>query len=460
MKDNEYLENLILAAFLRDNHFSSVYLSAATQDMFSTSTNKTILQVLKMYVSQYNKLPSSDTMYSSLSTYCNQRGIDAQVKQLSIDHLGKLYDLVYDNKYTEDTFKKVATYNSLVSAIISSAKTLQEKGDSLTENDYDMILSRITKSIDIKSRSKTGILLDDVADHIAEYIEENSRYDKQGLVKTGIPSLDESFISGGMIPQELHVYSCPPGLGKTTMLVNMSANTILRNQDVIFIALGDNTEEDILLRIIANITRTPALKVMMGSIDYKERWNKIKGIYPMGKFVVTSYPIGSASISDIRSFITSACVKYDMNPKMVVIDYIDNLFTRTDVGSYYELGRLYTECKQLAEELNLVVLSASQSKVGNWSSGEKVGMGELAGSSAKAHVADFIGTIYDSFTNGEKQTFLYIAKSRRGKSGIEIPIVFDMDTQSVREAPSQKTFSQNIGVGDMFRKMEEGEVNE
>lgn len=458
---NEYLENIVLAAFLTDNHFSSTYLSTSSTEMFSSSQNKTILQVLKMYVATYNKLPTGTTLYSSLKSFCLQRGMSDQVTQLCIEHLDKLYNTSYDYKYLEDNYKKIATYNSLVSNILSSAQILQEKGTNLSNEDYDKILSNITNSINIKSNSKTGILLSDVADHIAQYIEENSRYDKDGLIRTGIPSLDSSFLAGGFIPQELHVLSCPPGMGKTSTLISISVTTILEGKDVIFIALGDNSEEDILLRAVASVTRTPAIRVMTGAKEYLDRWKTISEMYNMGKFVTVSYPIGSATVSDLRAFISATSVKYELKPKLVVIDYIDNLFTRSDIGSYYELGRLYTETKQLAEELNLVVLTASQSKVSNWNSGEKVGMGELAGSSAKSHIADGIYTIYDSYSKGNKETFLYIAKNRRGTSGLEIPISINLDTQTVYELKSpEKQFKQSQGSGGINPLSESQDIEE
>ena len=80
-------------------------------------------------------------------------GIDEAMKQRSIETLQECYKLNYNIDYVKDHFIKFATTNKLTDAIIDAAKKIKEKGDYLSDKDYEDIHDSIERAITIKARA-------------------------------------------------------------------------------------------------------------------------------------------------------------------------------------------------------------------------------------------------------------------------------------------------------------------
>ena len=286
--------------------------------MFATSSCKICINVYIDYIRQYNKLPSQEEMYSDLGRYCQKYGIDEIMKQRSIEILQECYKLNYNIDYVKDHFIKFATTNKLTEAIIDAAKTIKEKGDYLSERDYESIHENIEKAITIKARDTEGVLFADVADNPLGFMQTQNRYDKEAVVKSGIPTFDNAHMAGGPLPGEMYVVSAPPGRGKSTLLVNIGAAALLQGKDVVHIFVGDNTEADGVLRYCARLTGVPLSQIMLNSAQYIESWTYMKSNFELGNLIIGAYPIDGPSISDIRSFITKNIIRRGINPAIFI----------------------------------------------------------------------------------------------------------------------------------------------
>ena len=450
------LEKLVVAAFLREDSFYAQYSSIIDDTMFSTSSCKICINVYIDYTRQYNKIPTQEEMFHDLGKYCTKYGIDDKMKQHSIEVLQECYKISYNLDYVRDNFVRFATTNKLTDAIIDAAKTIKEKGEFLTEKDYDNIHTSIEEAITIKARDTEGVLFSEVADNPLEFMQTQNRYDKDSVVKTGIATFDNAHMAGGPLPGEMYVVSAPPGRGKSTLLVNIGAAALLQGKDIIHIFVGDNTEADGVLRYCARLTGVPMAQIMMNAAQYIESWNYLKTNFSLGNLVIGAYPIDGPTISDIRSFVTKNIIRRGIQPKVLILDYIDNCRRSDVMNSYEALGELYKKMKNICEELKLIGWTASQPKVDVWDSDGVAGLSSLAESSMKQHIIDGMITM-----NKKNDTSyqMYVPKLRRGRSDFSVDLLMDYERMFCKESMVTRNMTQkstNKGITTMDNYQNQG----
>lgn len=437
---DQTLEKLVVAAFLREETFYAQYSAIIEDTMFATSTCKICINVYIDYIRKYNKLPTQEEMYSDLGRYCLKYGIDETMKQRSIEILQECYRLNYNLDYVRDHFIKFATTNKLTDAIIDAAKKIKEKGEFLSEKDYEDIHENIEKAITIKARDTEGVLFSDVADNPLEFMQTQNRYDKGAIVKTGIATFDNAHMAGGPLPGEMYVVSAPPGRGKSTLLVNIGAQALLQGKDVIHIFVGDNTEADGVLRYCARLTGVALSQIMMNSENYMKSWTYLKENFTLGNLIIGAYPIDGPSIADIRSFITKNIIRRGIKPVVFILDYIDNCRRNDTMNSYEALGELYKKMKNICEELKLIGWTASQPKIEYWDSEGVAGLSSLAESSMKQHIIDGMITMTKK---NETSYQMYVPKLRRGRSDFTVDLMIDYERMFVKESYVSKNIPRN-----------------
>lgn len=428
-------EDLILAAFLREEKFAYKYVSVVDDSMFDNYDHKVCINAYLHYIRQYNTLPSQLEMHTEIHSYCEKYRLDPAIESSCLSLVSKCLDLKYNLDFIQDNFIRFATRNKVTSAILDAAKILHDKGDQVKESDYDHIQDLLTEAMSIKSKESEGVLFSDVADDPVTFIKQSNRYDPSTVIKTGIRSFDNRHIAGGPIPGEMYVVSAPPGRGKSTLLVNIGASALLQGKDIIHIFVGDNTEADGVLRYSSRLTGVPMSQIMMNSELYLPRWSSLKERFKLGNLVIQSYPIGGPSISDIRSFITKNIIQRSIDPKILILDYVDNCRRNYNLTSYDDFGAMYAQLKSIAEEMGLIIWTASQPKQETWDSDTPAGLNSLADSSKKQHHVDAMITLSKVSENSYK---LYVPKMRRGASDFSIDLTVEHDKSMIRESIPMK----------------------
>lgn len=424
-------EDLMLAAFIREEKFAYKYVSVVDEDMFDDFNHKVCINAYLHYIREYNTLPSQEELNSEVHEYCKKYRLDEAVETASLSLVSKCIDLKYNLDFIQDTFIKFATRNKVTSAIIDAAKILHDKGDQIKESDYDHIQDLLSEAMSIKSRESEGVLFDEVADDPVTFIKQSNRYDPSTVIKTGIRSFDNRHIAGGPIPGEMYVVSAPPGRGKSTLLVNIGASALLQGKDVVHVFVGDNTEADGVLRYSSRLTGVPMSQIMMNSTEYLPKWKSLRDRFKLGNLVLQSYSIGGPSISDIRSFITRSMIQRSIDPKILILDYVDNCRRNYNRSSYDDLGDMYAQLKSIAEEMGLVVWTASQPKQDTWDSDTPAGLNSLAESSKKQHHLDAMITMSRVSDNAYK---LYVPKMRRGAADFSVDLTVEHERSLIRES--------------------------
>jgi len=239
---------------------------------------------------------------------------------------------------------------------------------------------------------------------------------------TGLASLDsKEVLDGGLGRKELGVVVAPTGVGKSHWLVAMGAEAMRRGKNVVHYTF-ELSETAVGKRYDANL-------VGINSNSIRENREKIKEFYEkntdLGRLIIKEYPTRSCSVNMMRNHIEKLKLR-GFIPSMIVIDYADIMKSSKSYESIrHELMLVYEELRQLSQDFNLPIWTASQSNRAG-SGADVVGLENMSEAYGKAMVADCVITLArkpEEKASGFAR--LFVAKNRAGRDGLIFPIKID-----------------------------------
>ncbi|MEC7609776.1 MAG: DnaB-like helicase C-terminal domain-containing protein, partial [Verrucomicrobiota bacterium] len=145
----------------------------------------------------------------------------------------------------------------------------------------------------------------------------------------------------------------------------------------------------------------------------------------LGRLIIKEYPTRSCSVNMIRNHIEKLKLR-GFIPSMIVIDYADIMKSSKSYDSIrHELMLVYEELRQLSQDFNLPIWTASQSNRAG-SGADVVGLENMSEAYGKAMVADCVITLArkpEEKASGLAR--LFVAKNRAGRDGLIFPIRID-----------------------------------
>lgn len=421
---------LIIALLVREDKFLPQYFDIIKPEYFDTKQLQIITSLILDYYKKYNLAPTLRALQTEVVEYHKKY----KINEVILRDIDKILDYVYtcdlsDVNYVKDKILEFGRDQKLKDAVISSAKVLETGGD------LESIRRMINNAIDLGGDYDLGMDFNQILMEIPEHVRQSARFDPAQIIKTGFPTLDNSLLAKGTAPGDLAVVIGPPGRGKTTFLINIMANAIINNVNSMYIPIGDMVEADIALRLSARLSGIPQEEILGNSSVYVKNMSQLLSEFKLGTSKIKAFRATSVTMGNVRSFLSRVTSVTGFKPKLLILDYIDNLLIDHRLGTYESLGSVYNELSKLAGEMEAVIWTASQPKVGDWDS-KQILLSAFAESSKKAHVADLVVTL------SNKPPALYIAKSRRGKDDITIPLRIDKERMIIKEDPTKATVAE------------------
>lgn len=171
----------------------------------------------------------------------------------------------------------------------------------------------------------------------------------------------------GLAKKELFIILAPTGVGKTWLLCALAAEAMKQGKFVIFYTCELN-ERLVALRIYQILSGRSRTEILNDPLCLEPFLSQYQN--QGAEILIKDYPSGSASVNDIRDHITRTAIQVNKQPDVVIIDYLDLL--RTPGGSYsrneednvvrHKIADLYRSTRRIGEELNIAMISASQTK--------------------------------------------------------------------------------------------------
>lgn len=355
-------------------------------------------------INAINELKAKKDEISILSI---QREIKANKAEV-LSYLTTLNEFVYGTN--ADT-----VYNKLIdlSKKRKIIKILQDNLIATEETEVDVLAENIISQINqIQARDdKQKDFSEQVAQTLGK-IEDNYNQRNDYSLYTGIKDLDDKVL--GLHNQEFTVLGARPGVGKTTMALQIAQNIATKGKKVLVISL-EMSDTQIIQKLISSKSRVNSYRMRRGTLEDKD-WDNI--CVSAGE--ISSLPITLVSNTNTIQKIESTIRKLKNRGKVdvVIIDYIQLIRNRNKFGSReQEVADITRTLKLLTTELDIPILGLCQ--LNRNATKQEPTLADLRESGSIEQDADNVWFLYQEQEQDANvvDVTLKVAKQRAGEVG-------------------------------------------
>lgn len=281
----------------------------------------------------------------------------------------------------------------------------------IENEDADIYSQKVIKELnEITNESdKEEKLVDQISTAVMR-IEDNWRNRNDYSLYTGILDLDNKLC--GLHNQELTIIGARPGVGKTTLALQIAQKIANNDRNVLFISL-EMSEIQLIQKMIAREGNINSYKMRMGTLDDKdfETITKVATNLSQMKFNINT------KIRNIQQ-IELKCRKLKNQGKLdlVIIDYIQLLKSNEKFNiREQEVADISRRLKLLSLELDIPIIALCQLNR-NASTGEP-SLADLRESGSLEQDADNIWFLYQGNQQDTNLITINVAKQRAGETG-------------------------------------------
>jgi replicative DNA helicase len=242
-------------------------------------------------------------------------------------------------------------------------------------------------------------------------------------LECGFPDIDDKLF--GLKPGGLYVIAGRPGMGKTTLAVNISHNVVSDGFRATFFSLEMSSEE-LAMKLLTRESGIPMLKIQDGGLS-EEEWRKIDAAE--GTISIYDLVFDDSGTTTVEMMSARAkAEKLRGGLDLVVVDYMQLMDAKRSSGNRTEeISSISRALKKMAKELQVPVIALSQlTRAVEKRADKRPMLSDLRESGAIEQDADAVLFIYRpgyykqqsgnvDDTNGK--TEILIAKHRGGETG-------------------------------------------
>ncbi len=324
--------------------------------------------------------------------------------------------------------KNVASYASIIKEkairreLITNSMQIAKMGYD-PSMEIDAYLDGSVKMIfDITQKRFTSTMISakELIEKAYELIEER-RKNKMAVtgVPTGFDAIDE--ITSGLQSSDLVVIAARPGVGKTSLALNIAINASVKYQNPVAIFSLEMSKQQLALRLLSMEARVRYMSILRGYLEFSEfqRLNKAASVIQNAPIVIDDKP--AISMLEIRA--KARRLKAENKLKLLIIDYLQIMEQpREAENTQAAIAALSGSLKALAKELDVPVLLLSQlNREGERRDFKRPQLSDLRGSGAIEQDADLIifihrPELYSKEDNPKEKGIaeILIAKHRNG----------------------------------------------
>jgi len=349
-------------------------------DLINALQRRTTLNIKQVY--ELHEL-QADTPISSTSLFnaklLNENYINNKKDSIRID----LLKCCTDKAVTSEKLKDVARSLDELEAGSSHSKNSIE---TTTDNAVDDIENAFNKQI------KTGI-------------------------PTGIYDLDKS-LCGGIPPSYLIILAARPGMGKTSLGLNILAHIGIKNQIPLIFMTFEMSGKQIVKNMISLLSNVSNSEIATGNIDEHQYNQLLSKANLIKKSKIHICDNVSADVQKVCMEIRNHHQKY--NIKIAFIDYLQLLnSTNRNENRQTEVSFISRTLKLLSLELDIPIVVLSQlNRQCEQRTSKKPALSDLRDSGSIEQDADIVFLLHrDEYYNPDKnkgEAQLLIAKNRNG----------------------------------------------
>lgn len=361
-QSNVDIEECVLSCFISYPDTYTDNADAISIEEFSTSENRIIFHAIQELVANNKKID----LYT-ISNFIRKNKWDEfiETKKSGFDiiiHVEDVYERINTDEHIRDHILELNQYskrralNQLSEIIANKVNEFDEPED---------IIETVSKELyDIQQNHD----VEDVTpiESIQNWVKSKENPEKKLFIRTGLKPVDE-FIYGFQPPDQV-IVAAAPSMGKTSFALQMLSHNIQAGVPCGVFSLEMNYDQ-LFDRMIALNTGISLRNLMKGQINQLE-WGSIHKF--IAKIEDKQFYIDdkSSKLSAIRNKIRKWVIRHKV--KLVIVDYLQLVICDNKVTSReQEVAMISRSFKELARELDIVIIPLSQLNRNNASRADK-----------------------------------------------------------------------------------------
>ena len=321
-------------------------------------------------------------------------------------------------------YAKLVKEKSIIRKLVMAASDIAHRGND--ENvDLDEFIDRAEQTIlDIAQNKIKPSFYDsrELAVKALEIIEQlHARKELITGIPTGFEKLD--YMTSGLQPADLVIIAGRPGLGKTSLALNIAAYAAMEHGISIGIFSLEMTKEQLMLRMLSNKSKVNYSNIRSGYIKDEDLEKLVHAADELGQAKIYIDDTPAISVLEIRA--KTRRQKRDKGLDMIIVDYLQLMRGSRRVESRErEIAEISGSLKALAKELSIPVIAVSQlSRQTETRSDRRPQLADLRESGAIEQDADLVLFIHraDVYRKDPEEkdgiAELIIGKQRNGPTG-------------------------------------------
>jgi len=418
-------EKSVLGAVLIDSSAINLVAEFLRAEFFYLPEHKMIYSAM---LTLFEKQQPIDlvTIQSQLKNEGNLKKIGGQT------YISELINVVPSSAYAEH-YANIVKDHYVKRRLIEFSSRLTEKAFD-EKGDVKALLDIAETDIFSLSQQHVHQNFFELKEILAQSFERLEEFMKRGSqyrgVPTGYPDLDNKL--AGMQDSNLLILAARPGIGKTTLALNIALNVATKSKMPVGFFSLEMSKEELVDRLLVGQADIDAWRLKTGKLsddDYK-RLTQAMGELSDAPILIDDTP--GISILEMRT--KARKLKMEKDLKLIIVDYLQ----LANAGRHFdsrvnEVSFVSQNLKNLARELRVPVLAISQlSRAVEQRGSKKPQLADLRESGAIEQDADVVMFLYqeddneDLLDQNKRMIKLFIAKHRNGPTG-EIDFMFRGD---------------------------------
>ncbi|HKQ98444.1 MAG TPA: replicative DNA helicase [Candidatus Polarisedimenticolia bacterium] len=316
--------------------------------------------------------------------------------------------------------KEKAILRALIDAggqIVTTAYEATQEVDEILDQSERLVF-RITQE-----QMRAGFVpLRTIADQSLKTIERLSEHRELVTgIPTGFPTLNE--MTSGLQPSDLIVLAARPGMGKTSLALNMAQHAATQGGRRVGVFSLEMSREQLFLRLLTGQARVDAHRLRTGRLG-RDEWARLTQAYgELAAVPIWIDDTAGTGVLEMRA--KSRRLKMEQGLDLLVIDYLQLMRSRGRFENRnQEITEISRSLKELAKELQIPIIALSQlSRAPEQRGGDRrPQLSDLRESGAIEQDADLVmfiyrEEIYKPTEENRGRAQIIIAKQRNGPIG-------------------------------------------
>ncbi|TCP93483.1 primary replicative DNA helicase [Cricetibacter osteomyelitidis] len=265
-------------------------------------------------------------------------------------------------------YADIVREKAVLRELISAGNQIAQNAYSTKGQDIHAILDQAEKAVFDIAEKRTNAnegpkniigILEQTLNKIEE-LANAKNHDGVTGVTTGFKDLDKK--TAGLQPSDLIIVAARPSMGKTTFAMNLCENAAMASDKPVLIFSLEMPAEQIMMRMLASLSRVDQTKIRTGQIHDDEEWSRISSTMAILSEKPNMYIDDSAGLTptELRSRARRVYKEND-GLSMIMVDYLQLMKAPGFADNRtLEIAEISRSLKALAKELEVPVVALSQ----------------------------------------------------------------------------------------------------